>query len=393
LPVGPNSGILRTQVYELLKEIAKNCTIPTIIRWICFVKKDAFEKNIEEFQKLILDMLNFNINLKVVTLSTFIRMFRYLKPIFFLFKEVLRFSPDIIHCRSYPSNLFALITKVFSGSKSKIVFDPRGVYPEETRQIHNWKSSSLNYKLLKYLEVYFLKKSDVIICVSKTLENHYKSLWGQGNFLFVPPCVEYQRFNFGTDVKRIVRNKYSIPIDSLILLYSGKFDSPWCMSYECGEIINKIRMSYPKTHLVVLSNSKIEKIRYILLRAGVEEKYLRIISPYYEDIPILTNAADIGLIVREESIINKVAFPIKFLEYLASGLPVIVTKANLFISQIVEKEKIGLIYSAEDNDFLWKLEELLNSEIRLRCKNFSNNYDLAEISKKYLDIYIKTAGY
>jgi len=392
LPVGPNSGVIRTQVYDLLKGISKNCPIPICIRWVCFVQKDKFERNIREFKKLSSDISNLNIDIKIVTISTRLHFYKLLKGILFLLKEYLRFLPDIIHVRSYPPIFFALIIKLIFGHRVKVICDPRGVYPEENKQIYDREQRSLKYRFQKFIEAWSLRKSNVIICMSKTLEEHYRGIYDRGYYSFIPPCVDFRRFNLNNEVKRIVRNKYHLPLDSIILLYSGNFDYPWSVSDVLGEIFKKIRKIRPETYLIVLSNSDETKIKSILLKYGVKENDLRIFSPNYKDIPMLTNAADIGLLPREESIINKVAFPIKFLEYLASGLPVIVTKANLFISQILKEKKLGLVFKLQDNNFVQKFDGLLDTETKIRCINFSKNHNVAEISKKYLDIYFKTIG-
>jgi len=391
LPVGPNSGVIRTQVYELLKGIIRNCPISISIRWSCFLEKKSYEENKNELQKLNSEMSDLHIS--VITLPNRGRFIKFLKAIICLLREYLEFLPNIIHFRPYQPILFSLLLRTIFGRRFKIIFDPRGAFPEEQRQKRNWKQNSLYYKLLKILEILALKKSDFTICMSKTLEQHYRGIWHRGNYAYIPPCVDFQRFDLYNGAKKDARNKYQIPANSLILLYSGSFDWPWSISKICGEIFSKIKEKDPETYLLILSNSEESKIIDILLTSGIEKKDIIIYSPNYSEIPSLTNAADIGLVVREESIINKVAYPIKFLEYLASGIPVITTKANLFISQIAEDEKIGLIYRSGNSDFMLKFEELVTREIRIRCKSFSKFHDIKEISKRYIKIYLRSLGY
>ena len=261
LPVGPNSGVIRSQVYDLLKGISKNCPIPICIRWVCFVQKEKFERNIREFKKLISDISNLNIDIKIVTISTRLRLYQFLKGILFLLKEYLRFLPDIIHVRSYEPTFFALIIKFIFSHRVKVICDPRGVYPEENKQIYGREQRSLKYRLQKFIEAWSLRKGSIIICISKTLEEHYRGIYDRGNYSFIPPCVDFQRFNLNNEVKRIVRNKYHLPPNSLILLHSGKFDLTWSVSDVLGEIFKEIKKSRPETYLMVLSNSDEIKIR------------------------------------------------------------------------------------------------------------------------------------
>ena len=81
IPVGPNSGVIRTQVYELLKGISTNCAISIYIRWICFVEKKQFEKNMREFKRLISNISDLNIHIIIVKIPSRVRLFKFLKGI------------------------------------------------------------------------------------------------------------------------------------------------------------------------------------------------------------------------------------------------------------------------------------------------------------------------
>jgi hypothetical protein len=80
---------------------------------------------------------------------------------------MLKFNPQIIHLRGYniaPVVLFyALITR------TKIIFDPRGAFPEEVK----YKKGLLYYYISRILEFLIFNFSRDIIVVSNQMRNHF----------------------------------------------------------------------------------------------------------------------------------------------------------------------------------------------------------------------------
>lgn len=56
----------------------------------------------------------------------------------------------------------------------------------------------------------------------------------------------------------------------------------------------------------------------------------------------------LGFLIREENIVNHVSFPIKFGEYLAAGLNVIVSDFNWSCADFIKKNGGGLLVDNDD---------------------------------------------
>ena len=65
-----------------------------------------------------------------------------------------------------------------------------------------------------------------------------------------------------------------------------------------------------------------------------------------QEIPNLLMCGDYGLLLREESVTNKVASPIKFAEYLACGLGIIITPNIGDYSSYVINNNCGYLWNA-----------------------------------------------
>jgi glycosyltransferase involved in cell wall biosynthesis len=117
-----------------------------------------------------------------------------------------------------------------------------------------------------------------------------------------------------------------------------------------------------------------------------------------EDVSNHLARASFGVIFREDNssgnFRSSICAPIKFAEYLAAGLPVIVQTDIGDISALVEKENIGFIYNPQMHtmdDILSKMDKLINSDVdilRHRCRLIAKKYFSLDIAvNKYETIY------
>ena len=78
----------------------------------------------------------------------------------------------------------------------------------------------------------------------------------------------------------------------------------------------------------------------------------------YGDVPRYLMAADIAVLWREDNVVNNVASPVKFAEYVCSGLPVIVSRSVHGAAAFVEKGHPGLVLDELDAMSLERLKSL-----------------------------------
>jgi glycosyltransferase involved in cell wall biosynthesis len=65
-----------------------------------------------------------------------------------------------------------------------------------------------------------------------------------------------------------------------------------------------------------------------------------------DQVALYLSAGDLGLLPRRPSLVNQVASPVKFAEYLAAGLPVLTNQGVGDYSELVHREGIGVALSA-----------------------------------------------
>jgi glycosyltransferase involved in cell wall biosynthesis len=134
-------------------------------------------------------------------------------------------------------------------------------------------------------------------------------------------------------------------------------------------------------------------------------KVLMLTKKYYEHENIITrfvpqnkvsnylNAADIGIILRNDDIVNQVASPIKFSEYLACGLPIVSNRSVKLIEKIIQENSCGIIL-----DSLKDLNQsVIDSLLLLDREKISllgrEEFGIEKISINYINLYSKSLEY
>ena len=110
-------------------------------------------------------------------------------------------------------------------------------------------------------------------------------------------------------------------------------------------LFRRIHDRFPHAFFLILSHDRDAFVRH-LAAEGLDPSSYRLQGVERADVSGWLQTADIGFLMRDDSIVNRVASPTKFAEYCASGLPVITTAHVGDISGIVGRHKLGLIVDA-----------------------------------------------
>ena len=345
------SGIYSGQVIDVIKFIHKTTGVK--IKLISFLSLRSYFKNRNIIKSDLFDSM-------VIPMFPGIQNWRFniflLKIIFWFLK------PDKIIARGIIATNIALISK---SRKYKVIYDARGAISAE------WKEYSVvaSKRLLKEVDILEKKalfNSDFRMLISNQLLEYYRKYYGYKlSNQVVIPCTLSNYFTkpLDSNIRANYRNKLHYSDSDFILVYSGSV-AGWQSFDLLEEAINKI--------FIQNSNCK------VLFLGPVNPHLKNKLSKFNERITFLnvnTNnvhdylqACDMGLLLRETSITNRVASPVKFAEYLSSGLPVLISENIGDFSNFVLEHNCGIIYNSND--------------IKVNQKSFSR-HQMKEISNKY----------
>jgi hypothetical protein len=145
---------------------------------------------------------------------------------------------------------------------------------------------------------------------------------GQPNWVI--PCLAPEaEFYFDAALRARVRESHSIAPDEVVYVYSGAL-SPYQRFDETVVTFRAALTAGQKARLIVLTPD-VERAQQIC--AGLPVKSVICRSVPHAEVNGYLNAADFGMLLRDSTRINAVAFPTKFAEYAMTGLKVIMKES------------------------------------------------------------------
>ncbi len=187
--------------------------------------------------------------------------------------------------------------------------------------------------------------------------------------IFINPCLAGKSFIYSIEQREKLRNILGVKENEKLLVFSSGGESLWQNNQEIIKIANK--------GFKVLNLSKV-----IVNHTNVITKYVK-----YDEVSDYMSAANVALIFREKNIVNKVASPVKFSEYLCSGLPVISNKNVDVIKQCIENTGFGLLIDSMDEITLEVLDKLCALS-RDKISEYGRKYfGIESVAEGYLKIY------
>lgn len=247
---------------------------------------------------------------------------------------------------------------------AKIVIDVHGALEEiiefKKKSFLKRIINSIIYRILKNIERKYMKYSDGFLAVSVALKEYLIHEYNLvGKEFFIIPCAQ-ERQHLQIEEKKVNRlknrAKYKVNDDEKLFIYSGGL-SPWQCIEESVRLFREIYKVDKKAKMLILSGD-IEGIR------KYEGDGILVDSlPYYLVNEVLC-AGDYAFMLRDDFITNEVAYPNKFIEYVASGMKIIATSHVADVAQQIKTYDIGVI-----TDFS---REILTSFIEKQNKYFDD---------------------
>jgi glycosyltransferase involved in cell wall biosynthesis len=272
-------------------------------------------------------------------------------------KRFPRSARIVVHARGVGGTRIALqLRKWFP--HAKVIFDCRGAGPAETRELYEHRGEATaghalrQVNLAEHAERIAVTNADHILCVSRAMQAYLSQKYELSDeyFTVVPCCVDSKHFEEASIERTALRRDLKLD-DQLVIAYNGALE--WYQRPDLSlRIFGAFRQLYPRAHFLALTPSA-ERMRELCKVAGLTKNDHSILSLRHEEVPRYLGAADIGLLPRAESVVNRVASPVKFAEYLACGLPVVLSEAVGDYSELVREARVGLVLESGRSSNEW----------------------------------------
>jgi glycosyltransferase involved in cell wall biosynthesis len=216
------------------------------------------------------------------------------------------------------------------------------------------KKDSPRHRSLNAKEKEIVEKSDFIFCVSEKMKRFIASKYNvnESKFIVTPTCVETALFSYSENKKNEARERLSLNGKNVVL-FMGHINS-WQINDSFVILFRNLKKQMDNIHFLILTDG-VGSFQKIFKKCGINDENYSIYSVKHSEVPDYAVSADMAILLRDSSIVNQVAAPAKFGEYLALGLPVIVTKGIGDTEDIIKKHNVGVV-----------LEDLASDEVERR---------------------------
>lgn len=284
-------------------------------------------------------------------------------------------QPALVHVRSYVPALIALSAR--RATRAKLLFDIRGFWADERIEGGLWPAGGRLYRVAKRCERWFFAEADAIVTLTDASVPQIRAWVGPRDLPIevIPTCVDLERFS-----ERPERpgGPHTVWVGSIGTWY--RFDLTASVA---------AALSLP---LTVLTRERDLAERIL---AGYPAS-VRSVAP--ERIGHELYAGDVGLCLIASSFSKTASAPTRFAEYLAVGMPVLVTPGVGDLEAIVEDHRVGVVLRGEDEESIGRAGEAVRAlaadpATQRRCRELAKaRYDVEVGSARYGVIYERLAS-
>lgn len=257
----------------------------------------------------------------------------------------------ILHCRSYHAALTGACLKCLL--QFKFVFDPRSPFPEENVAAKRWKEGGVNYQAWKSIEKWIYRKSDAVIAISNPFSETIKTISPGSHVVMIPN-------NYPVAFAKDKNIRFEVDKNSTIIkiCYVGSFGH-W---------------NRPESYLQFLSYAEKDKafavgMKFIvqprsksflyksLDKCGIDRAWVTVLSAEQENVIHHMSDCLVGIQIMSRP---DDRLSIKFVEYLAAGLPVIVSENVRGAADMVRRHQVGFVLKGDFSNQREALEFIRN---------------------------------
>lgn len=277
-----------------------------------------------------------------------------------------------LHCRGPKAALLALDAADHRPG-SRVIYDCRGLVGAEYAYVHGHSSVlqapagvSAGALAVEGIERESAARCHAMICVSYAMKHEVMARWqvASEKISVIPCCTDVASAAVAASSREMTRKELGLD-DRYVVGYCGSLDA-WQMPRQSMAVFRQIAGLRADAHFLAITTSR-ERMARLADEEGISADRRTILSVPQAGVARLLAAADCGLLLREASIVNRVASPVKFAEYLAVGLPVILTEGIGDYSALVREEGLGLVLPA--------IEDALSPEINKEQLNCLRHID------------------
>jgi glycosyltransferase involved in cell wall biosynthesis len=311
---------------------------------------------------------------------------------------------DVLHARAHVPLAMALLARRFT--RSRLVFDIRGLMAEEYADAGVWEEGSLKFRAVKALERAGVRKADQLVVLTRAMREWLlgQGLAGEDKIEVIPCCVDFERYaESERDETDAAAGQLKANADAtgeaggeterFEVVYAGSVTGLYMLE-EMGRFFLELRAREPRAFLRILTKSPPEEAAARLRAVGLGPGDFHVGGVAAREVPKYLRRARLGLSFRKPTFSQVAASPTKIPEYLAAGLPVVSNAGIGDTDQLLEGERVGVVVRSFTPEELARAAEAalalaVEEGTKERCIEVARrHFDLRTVGgERYANVY------
>jgi glycosyltransferase involved in cell wall biosynthesis len=191
-----------------------------------------------------------------------------------------------------------------------------------------------------------MREADAIVSISAAMTrwavDEYEA--DPARIVEIPCFVDTDRFRPAPQHRSAVRRELGLG-DRFTVVYAGSLFR-WQFPDGCFDVLRAVRARIPDAHFLAVTTSP-EAMRTRLAEHAFPEDATTVVSVPYEHVSRYLAAADLAILGRglgeQPSLVNGISSPVKFSEYLACGVPVVLSEGIGDFSDAAREHELGVV--------------------------------------------------
>jgi glycosyltransferase involved in cell wall biosynthesis len=293
---------------------------------------------------------------------------------------------DLVHVRSYVSATMALPWSALR--KTPVLFDTRGLWPEEKLESGSWNPQGNLYRSTKKIERVLFRRADTVCVLTHSFREYLRHEYPFRNQVrasihVIPTCVDLEHFSPTVEPDADLRTQVG---EARVLTYAGSLGG-FYLACEMARFYLHFRRFSPKSRFLLITRSDPSAIATELNAAGVGHELI-VRQGTRENIPSLLRCAHAALAFDGRGFAGRGTAPTKLGEALACGLPVAATPVG-DVERVLEGERAGVLVRSLDENTLGQAAVCLHALISAP----RTQTEARSLATAWFDLGAATQGY